>query len=108
MNKINDNTLSEINNVMKSLYMIQKRVDEPNISQNTNLHTLRDILMQTKSTLNYTIATIDEKLILEKKLRNRSIRYNRRSFITDNKRSFITDNSGCLTLEDYEDDFDYN
>lgn len=65
------------------------------------------------------IMTIDEKLFLEKKLRNRSIRHtrrsfiienrgqfvtqNRRSFVLQNRRSFVTQNSGCLILEDYDD-----
>ena len=119
MNRINDNldnALIEITNIMKSLYIIQKNVDESDICQNTKLHTIRNVIIQAESKLNDTITTIDEKLFLEKKLRNRSIRHTRRSFViekkgqfvTENRRSFVTQNSGCLTLEDYDDNEIYD
>lgn len=111
MNRINDNldnTLTEITNVMKSLYIIQKRVEESDICQNTKLQTIRNVLIQAESKLNDTITTIDEKLFLENKLRKRRIREGRRSFAIvedgSRSRSFVT-NSEDLTLEDYDDNF---
>ena len=111
MNRINDNldnTLTEITNVMKSLYIIQKRVEESDICQNTKLQTIRNVLIQAESKLNDTITTIDEKLFLENKLRKRRIREGRRSFAIvedgSRSRSFAT-NSKDLTLEDYDDNF---
>jgi hypothetical protein len=111
MNRINDNldnTLTEITNVMKSLYIIQKKVDESDICQNTKLQTIRNVLIQAESKLNDTITTIDEKLFLENKLRKRRIREGRRSFAIvedgSRSRSFVT-NSEDLTLEDYDDNF---
>ena len=99
--------MHSLTNVMKSLYIIQKRVDESDICQNKKLQTIRNVLIQAESKLNDTITTIDEKLFLENKLKKRRIRQGRRSFVIEDgsrSRSFVT-NSEDLTLEDYDDNF---